>query len=137
MEKCGLHVVASEKMAEVSEKLREDHSLHIVTLNGNNIQCVQDFLWAMAKGFKFPPSSRLSPDGYLDWIRDLSWLKKSGYVLIIEHYSELMKDSSLKDDKKDYTVDLFKRVIFPFWEEEVTTVICGGSVKPFNVFLVD
>jgi hypothetical protein len=121
-------------MTEIRTKLDKDDSIFVGVLDGENIQSERDFLLAMSETFRFPIVA-ISVDGYLDWIRDLDWLNKDSYALIIENYGNFIRKRS--DVKHKLSVELFTRTIFPHWDEDVTRVTVGGRVKPFYVYLVD
>lgn len=53
---------------------------------------------------------------YLDWIRDLEWLNKEAYVLIINDYNLFMRNNT---DLKNEIISDFKEVILSFWQDEV------------------
>jgi hypothetical protein len=73
-------------------------------------------------------------DGYLDWMRDLGWLNKESYTLIINEYNLFMKNNI---DLKNKIISHFRHVILPFWKDEVEEVVVGGKGKCFTLYLVD
>lgn len=94
----------------------------------------QEYSAIIEKIFKFPTSCIDSIDRYLDWMRDLEWLKKDGYALIIYNYSIFTQNApELAHD----IIEDFRVAILPFWEEEVSRVFVEGKPKPFMVYLID
>lgn len=125
--------VSSNELVEIKKDIENDNSLFIAEIDGNNIQRLQDFLNIMTEVFHFPyPSGSL--DSYNDWMRDLDWLDKEGYVLIINNFKGFLSQDLLS---KKVIIDGFTNVILPFWQEEVMEVVVEGQVKPFMVYLVD
>ena len=67
-------------------------------------------------------------------MRDLEWLGKDEYALIIYNYENFLEqDLSLKK----VIMDDFAESIMPWWQDEVETCVVGGKAKPFNVYIVD
>jgi predicted SnoaL-like aldol condensation-catalyzing enzyme len=120
-------------MINVRETIPKEDSLYIAEINGNDIQNLQDYLNTINELFKFPIPTR-GLDGYLDWMRDLDWLHKEGYVLIINYFSFFLKDDP---SLKSKIVSTFVDTILPFWQDEVTKVVVEGKAKSFIVYLVD
>ncbi|MDI7743145.1 barstar family protein [Lysinibacillus fusiformis] len=105
-----------------------------IELEGANIQSWEDYISEIEHKFKFPSSCTDSIDRYLDWMRDLDWLEKEKYILVINNYKYFLKDS--KELKNDIIRD-FKETILPFWQTEVKDVIVDGKPKTFMVYLVE
>ena len=133
-----LHYITNNQK-EVLEHLKQNNkSIYVAELNGTDINTAADYLKAIDKAFKFPnltsANYKLNFDGYLDWIRDLSWLKADGYALIINHFADFMKND-IKNKKE--IIEDFKQIIFPWWDGEVEHCMVGGKAKPFNVYLLE
>lgn len=127
-----IHYTTTNDLVAIKKKIRNDESLFIGEITGSEIKQLQDFLAAMSQVFLFPHRS-YTVDGYYDWMRDLEWVDKDGYVLIIHDYKDfLCQDISSKNE----VIDGFARIILPFWEDEVTEVVVGGKAKSFMVYLV-
>jgi len=127
-----VYYVSQKEMADLRKTLQRDDSLYIADINGNAIQSLQDYLNTVNELFKFPIPTR-GLDGYLDWIRDLDWLMKDGYALIINDFSKFInKDFHMKNR----IVEDFEKVVLPWWQEEVEKCVVEGKAKPFNVYLV-
>lgn len=125
--------ISQKEMFDIRETLNKDESLFIVDVDGSTIGSLQDYLGTMNELFKFPIPAR-GLDGYLDWIRDLEWLMKDGYVLVIKNFSKFLSND-LK--MKNKIVDDFEKVVLPWWQEEVEKCVVEGKAKLFMVYLVD
>lgn len=128
-----VYYVTQKEMDGIKETIQKDDSLYVANINGSTIKSLQEYLKIVNELFKFPIPTR-GLDGYLDWIRDLDWLMKDGYVLIINDFSKFLNDDL---QLKNKIVDDFKKVVLPWWQEEVEKCVVEGKAKPFNVYLVD
>ena len=112
----------------------EDGSKKFI-IDGNEIQTETDYLEIMTEKFDFPQfNNRLcNLDGYLDWMRDLTWIdQKFGKIdisLIIKNYRKAFNGNF--NDLDHYVVELFIEDILPCWEN------CEIDPKKFNVYLVE
>jgi hypothetical protein len=125
---------SAEEIEYIKSNLATTKRFHIVELKGANIQSWENYITEIQSKFEFPTTCLDSVDRYLDWIRDLDWLGKDGYMLIIHGYSDFLKEDPKL--KKEIITD-FTDVILPFWQEEVKEVVVEGQIKPFVVYLVD
>ncbi|KQL34056.1 hypothetical protein AN960_20570 [Bacillus sp. FJAT-25509] len=73
-------------------------------------------------------------DRYLDWIRDLDWIEKDSFAIVIYNYNDFLNTEL---ELKDIIINTFKDTILPFWEEEVERVVVEGKAKSFKVYLVE
>ena len=109
--------------------------IHVAEINGKYIQSWKDYSLEIEEKMDFPSTcADHNFDGFSDWIRDLSWLNKKGYILIVYNFSEFMKSDPRV---KDLIIRMFERSILPWWQEDVEEFCVGGERKPFNVYLVD
>jgi hypothetical protein len=67
-------------------------------------------------------------------MRDLEWLNKKGYVLIIYNYKNFLNQVF---SYRPTIVNGFAELILPWWQKEVEYCVVGGKTKTFNVYLVD
>ena len=127
-----IHTISAQEMAVQKMNFQLDESTYIVEIDGATIQSLEKYLSEISDKFKFPvPSRHLG--GYNDWMRDLDWLGKSKYVLIIYNYNEFLS----KDvQSKKVIMDNFLDCIFPWWQTDVEKYCVDGKAKPFNVYLV-
>lgn len=91
---------------------------HLAILNGKEILSVESFLDAIWNKLCFPEGSH-NVDAFLDWMRDLSWLKTSNVTIIIENFPELF---SCNTELQNSLLIDFSAVILPFWENDAKTV---------------
>lgn len=132
-----IHYVSLIEINGIKEKLEKDTMVFVAEIDGNTIQNEKDFLVAMSFAYKFPRPITFQGayfDAFNDWMRDLDWLGKNGYTLLINNFNKFMKhDQNLKEK----VINLFEEIILLFWEEEVIYTVVGGEAKPFNVYLVE
>lgn len=128
-----IHYISLNDMQTIKHTFEKNDCMYIAELDGKEIQTLTDYLTQMSNLFQFPISS-LGLDGYNDWMRDLDWLNKEGYVFIIYHFAEFLKQELLI---KEQIINNFQDTILPFWQYEITTTVVGGKVKPFKIYFVD
>jgi hypothetical protein len=129
----NIHYVSSREMVDIKKEIEKDGSLYIAEIDSSDVKQLQDFLTTMSKVFRFPFPSR-GLDSYNDWMRDLDWLNKDGYVLVINNYKDFLSQDLLS---KEAVIDGFSSIILPFWQEEVKHVVVDGQTKQFTIYLVD
>jgi hypothetical protein len=133
-----IEFVSLNEILDIKKKIEKDNSLFLAEINKNNdVQLLQDYLDGMKDLFQFPfrneISYNLSLDGYYDWMRDLDWLDKDGYILVIYNYNDLLNGDLEAKRKVIYgLID----TILPFWKEEVLRTVVEGIAKTFIVYLV-
>ena len=128
-----IYFISSGEMKKLKDNFNEKKDVFIVEINGNTIQNQKDFLNIMTEKFEFPYSVN-GFDGYFDWLRDLEWLEKEEYILIINDFKNFIKnDISLKE----MIIKDFENVVLPWWEKEVEDCVVEGRAKLFTVYLVD
>ncbi len=116
------------------DQLHETPDTLVVRIDGSKIDNWKEYIEALDPFIHFPDDCTTIIARYSDWMTDLGWLGKKAYVVIIDHYSALMKND-LRDKKLVY--EIFEEEILPFWDDEVEYVVGPGRKKPFNVYLVD
>lgn len=124
---------ATSQIIKIKEEAQKNN-FFIAEIDGATIHSWQEYATTIGKIFKFPNPCTDSIDRYLDWMRDLDWLRKDGYALIIYNYGTLLHNAPQLAHE---IVEDFKVAILPFWQEEVTHVVVEGKPKPFIVYLVD
>jgi hypothetical protein len=133
-----IHYVNALEAAEIAQKTRDSGNLHLVEIQGKKIQSWEDYIIKIENLFRFPTTCIDNMDRYEDWITDLDWLEKDGYVLIIHNYKNFLEQDLLL---KDIIMEGFADMILPWWqgddEDSVVHCVVGGEAKPFNVYLVD
>lgn len=127
-----LNINKKEKM-ELSSKFLKLNYL-VIEIDGKKIKDWKDYINILDNIIHFPDDCTKIRNRYIDWLKDLEWLNKEGYIFIINNYSQFMKDNP-KD--KQLVYEIFYEDILPFWDDEVERVVVGGKKKPCNVYLVD
>lgn len=126
--------IKSKHLEELKAKLIANDRVLVVELDGVKIQSWIDYISEIQSKFRFPTSCLDSVDRYLDWIRDLEWLKQDKFAIIINHFSEFCKENP--SIKNEIVLD-FEETILPYWQDEVKDVVVEGEPKSFKVYLVD
>jgi hypothetical protein len=102
----------------------------LIFIDGKNIQSYSDYLDCIWKQLEFPEEQH-NWDAYLDWMRDLSWLKEKKISIIITNFKSFLNKE--KDGIKTFVLD-FETVIFPFWNKDAIFVLKNESlVKEISV----
>ncbi|MBP2000770.1 hypothetical protein J2Z69_001801 [Paenibacillus shirakamiensis] len=125
--------ISPKELMFIKQELTSYPNILVVELNGSEIQSWEDYALAIQQNFRFPTSCTDSIDRYLDWIRDLSWIEREKYILVIHQYDKFLQQNPKL--KNDILAD-FTDIILPFWQEEVESVVVGGKAKTFMVYLV-
>ena len=128
-----IYYVSSEEMQCLKTEFNKKKDIFIVEIDGNLIQNEREFLDTMTEKFKFPYSVN-GLDGYLDWIRDLDWIEKPEYILIINNFRNFLKNEPIV---KKNIVHTFEDTVLPWWEKEVENCVVEGKAKAFNVYFAD
>jgi RNAse (barnase) inhibitor barstar len=79
------------------------HSLHVSRIRLQGCRDKKDLLERIAKGLPLPASFGHNWDALSDCMRDLSWLKATGYLFLFEH-AEDFRDAS--EDDFDTLLDI-------------------------------
>lgn len=117
----------------IKEKVMTNTKILFVELDGKDMYSWDDYITAIQEKFHFPSSCNDNMDQYLDWIRDLSWLKEEEYIIVIHHFESFLQNNK---ELKDEIMSDYKDTILPFWEEEVLQVVAEGKAKSFIVYVV-
>ena len=139
MENKIYHITKNE-LGSIKQQLNSQSNTWIAEIDGNKITTWKDYADEIESVFKFPTSiiemhvNGLSIDGYLDWMRDLGWLRSSGIAIVINNYRSFMSGDL---QKKEIVLESFEDCVLPWWQSEVEQYQVEGKAKPFNVYLVD
>jgi hypothetical protein len=128
-----IYYVSNFEMDKIKKRLYENTSLFIAEMYGSNIKNLEVYFNVVSEIFKFPIASH-NFAGYEDWMRDLGWLKKEGYIFIIYEFDKFMEQDLFR---KDDIISEFKEIILPWWQDEVEKCVVDGHVKPFKIYLVE
>jgi len=127
------HITAMEA-DKIVQETNESANLHLVELQGEEIQSWEDYMSKIESAFEFPTSCIDNVNRYNNWLRDLSWLGKDGYVLIIRDFKDFLNQDLILKYK---TIGRYADTVLPWWGENIEKYIIDGKAKPFNVYLVD
>lgn len=128
----NLYYISGNEIEKIKAKLNHG-GIYIVELDGNEIENISQFLKVISEAFNFPVYAK-SLDGYLDWIRDLSWIHTNGFLLIIQNFKTFLKNDP---NTKNEIIEDFSEIILPWWNGEIEQYQVEGKAKPFHVLLVD
>lgn len=95
----------------------------MVKIDGHRISCYDDFIKEIEKQLSFPRSCTGSIDRYLDWMRDLSWIKERSIRISI------INSQNLTYGKNHVIIDDINELIIPFWTSDVTKYVVDGEPK--------
>lgn len=130
--KNSIYKVDMKQLELILKELQNEQKIHVAVVDGKKIQSWNTFLDNMIEKFSLPMKEHKNVNAYLDWMTDLDWLNKDGYVLIIKNSKEFMTEDF---QMKRNIINDFKEHILPFWESEVEQVVVGGKAKRFDVYL--
>lgn len=117
----------------IKEKYQSQQDIYIAELDGKNLRSWSDYISEIQEIFHFP-TKETNMNAYLDWMDDLSWLNKEGYVLFLYNFKDFLKnDTNLRKE----ILEMFTYNILPWWQNDVELYVVDGKAKPFNVYLVD
>jgi len=125
--------ISTCELIEVREKAKNAGS-HVVELQGKDIQSWDDYLDKMEIAFQFPNKWRVNIQGYIDWMKDLDWIKNDSFALIIHDYQEFLTQNV---DTKKMVMEIFSEELLPWWQAEIEEFMSGANAKSFNIYLID
>ncbi|MBC1457957.1 barstar family protein [Listeria newyorkensis] len=129
----SIYTTSDDNVNDLKKKWSRSDT-YVVEIDGKSVGSWEDYITKIEKAFDFPTSCLDTVDGYLDWIRDLSWIGKESYKLVIHDYNYfLAKEPKLKAS----IMNDFKEIILPFWQDEVESTVIGGEPNSFDVYLVE
>jgi len=108
------------------------NNYHFAELCGNEIQSWDEYINLIESKFCFP--TKVNVHGYVDWMKDLDWLNKDGYILIIKQYNEFLQNDI---STKKLVIELFKESILPWWEKDIELYVGNGIAKNFTLYLIN
>ena len=109
----------------------DSDNVFLVELDGKCIQTKNDLFSTLEKAFQLPDAETWA--AISDWLRDLSWLNKNEYILIVTSISEILKDD---ERSKEIFLRTLSNVV-EWWSGDVEKYVVDGKKKFFNVYLVD
>ena len=133
----GIYRIDTSEAVKIAQKAGNSGDMLLLELQGKEIQSWEDYINVLDEVIRFPTSCLVWGYGvnrYHDWMRDLDWLEKEGYVIIIHDYGRFLEREPVV---KKQIMDDFSDLILPWWQADVENCVVEGKAKPFNVYLVD
>ncbi len=130
MKNCILKL-SDKQLLELKEKVPVSNCF-FVEIDGEQVNSKEMFFEIMSDKFKLP-SAGSGWDSFIDWMNDLSWISEECICLVINKYSEFLKDDLVT---KVIFEEVFQEDILPFWDKEVLKTVVDGKIRPFNLYLV-
>lgn len=107
--------IKKSMIKSIMDTINNKEHTFVVEINVHSIQSWKGYISEIQREFNFPTSCYDSVDRYLDWMRDLSWLEKESYIIIINNFKQfLKKDLKLKRE----IISDFEEIILPYWERK-------------------
>lgn len=125
--------VSKNQMEDILKFLKNNKSTFIAEIKGKEIQTQKALSIAINKVFGYYiPFNDIN--GWINWIRNIDWLKKDNYVLIIYNYEDFMsKDLEIKKTIKKH----FECITIPWWNAGLEDYEEHKEYKAFNIYIVD
>ncbi len=123
--------ISAEKMDVIQQELQLREDVFIAEIDGKECTDMFQYLEIMSNIFNFPMKST-GWDSYNDWIRDLDWIEKEEFAIIINDFTKI-PDLELKE----HIIKNFEETVLPWWESEVLECVVEGETKKMMVYLVD
>lgn len=118
-----------------TERPKYESDVFVVEVNGSGISSYEDMAKAILKGLGAPSDENPTVDGYLDWMRDLSWISRKGVRIVIFDGKEAMR--CYGNERANFKNDLLA-VVFPFWGNDAKEVFGFDEfLKDVEVVFVD
>jgi len=83
-------------------------------INGRDVEDKQAFLNAAGQALAFPPYYGRNWDAFEEMVRDLSWIKAAGYVIL---YDEVYRFPAYHEDEWQIALSIFKDAC-KHWHQE-------------------
>ena len=107
---------------------------HQVIIDGNTSKNATSYLQSIWEQLEFPAGEKCNWDAYLDWMRDLSWIKSKSISIVVENYDSFLCEEA--EGKKMFESD-FTDVLFPFWENDANVIFENpNDIKTIDVYCV-
>lgn len=96
----------------------------IFVIDGSEARTPQMFLEQVYARLAFPDPQYMNWDAYIDWMRDLSWIKERRVCLLVTDWELFLGSPQRRlSFMEDYTED-----ICPFWEKEMNDAARGDPL---------
>ena len=118
---------------EIKRNIYQNKDIFLVEINGKECNNLSEYLNDISSKLFFPTIAK-GFDVYDDWMTDLSWLNKDNIIIIVNNYTDFLRQD-LPAKKK--IIEIFEKSIFPWWEAEVCNCVIDGKSKSFIVYFLD
>lgn len=117
-------IVYCNKIPNLSES-------YTVVIDSKKVTTDTDFLKCIWEQLRFPEKFKPNWDAYLDWMRDLSWIKEKSISIVVLNYP-----NKEPEWYKTFLEDL-ENIIFTFWKNDAKKIFKNKDmVKNISVFFV-
>lgn len=131
--KNAVYNISKKDYVSLKETLLMNDKLSVVELDGREMIMFDQFLSKISEVYDFPfPAKGI--DGYLDWIRDLSWIDAEGFALVVHNAKFFLEK---EPNRRREIIKLFEEIVCPWWQSEVEQFVVEGKAKSFNVYFVE
>lgn len=115
-----------------NENIMQNEAAHVSIIHGVSVTTKQDLIRVLSESFLFPDSiGQVDYVTSIELLQDLTWIKKSGIILVIYEYGEFLSaEPSLKGE---FESDLER--LIQWWTEDVVGHMVAGFPRPFQVYL--
>lgn len=129
-------VIDENELRRIQDYYASRPNSHFVIIQGDEVQTRADYLKVIQREFRFhwfdPPEFI---DGYLDWMKDLSWLEKDEIGVLFVNFNQFAEQNpSLKIA---IIVAELQETILPAWEQGAHRFICDDVPTSFQVYIWD
>lgn len=108
-------------------------SVFLAEIDGATIRNLSEYLSVIWEVFSIPDRKHVNYYAYLDWLRDLDWIEKKEFVLIIHNCDKMLHESP---EERALILNSFGMIIIPWWQNEIKQYQVDGEPKPFHVYTV-
>lgn len=128
-----IHYKNAKQMQEIKAELETKESMNIMEIQGETIQTQEEYVKEILRVFRVPINSK-GFESTVQWLTHLSWFHREDITLIINNYSEFMKND---EELKEKVVESFRDYILPWWITGAKKYLIPYEEKSFNLYLVD
>lgn len=105
--------------------------VYFIEIDGNTILSKDKLFLELQKKFQLPDVNGW--DAIRDWLGDLGWLNKEGYILAIKNFNQLLSDDQVS---KDMFLEVLADTV-EWWNGDVEKYVVQGKKKRFDVYILD
>ena len=120
------------KVIELTNETIANPNDLVVLIDGEKAKDSNGYLEQVFLKMNFPEAEYINWDAYIDWMRDLSWIKNQKIYLIITDWNDFLSEDT-KINKSLFIED-FNEDIFKYWEKENDVNSAEQSNKDLYVY---